>query len=72
MQASSYWARYSSFCAGVKDLRGLGPPARGPGLLMDPSWPTSAKARFDIMIGFLFLALRDRTDLLCHRGTAPA
>src|SRR5665647_1450784 len=31
--ASSYAARWSSFCAGVNDRRAVGPPARGPGLL---------------------------------------
>ena len=32
--ASSYAARWSSFCAGVNDRRAVGPPARGPGLLL--------------------------------------
>lgn len=51
-------ARKAGFGAEVNDPRGLGPPVRGPELLVDPPLPISVKARVDIMLGFLVLARR--------------
>lgn len=68
-EATAYWIINSSFRVGVNDPLGVGPPARGLELLMVPSWPISAKARLNIMIGFLVFALA--IELTCSVTVVP-
>ena len=68
--AASYAARWSSFCAGVKVRLDVGPPDRGPGLLLLLMKLSSRTAINDgvEMMGLPDLALRQTADLLLATG----